>query len=51
MDIVGYDYTTERSFDTLESAAKNEGSGSNLMNAGIGLGMGLGVGGYFGLVQ
>ena len=22
MDIVGYDYTTERSFDTLESAAK-----------------------------
>ncbi len=48
MDIVGYDYTTARSFDTLESAAKNEGSGSNLMNAGIGLGMGLGVGSHFG---
>ena len=48
MDIVGYDYTTARSFDTLESAAKNEGTGSNLMNAGIGLGMGLGVGGHFG---
>lgn len=48
MDIVGYDYSTARSFDTLESAAKNEGSGSNLMNAGIGLGMGLGVGGHFG---
>lgn len=48
MDIVGYDYTTARSFDTLESAAKNEGSGSNLMNAGIGLGMGLGVGNQFG---
>ena len=48
MDIVGYDYTTERSFDTLESAAKNKGSGSNLMNAGIGIGMGLGVGGQFG---
>lgn len=48
MDIVGYDYTTARSFDTLESAAKNEGSGSNLMNAGIGLGMGIGVGGHFG---
>lgn len=47
MDIVGYDYTTARSFDTLESAAKNEGSGSTLMNAGIGLGMGLGVGGQF----
>lgn len=48
MDIVGYDYNTARSFDTLESAAKNEGSGTNLMNAGIGLGMGLGVGGQFG---
>lgn len=48
MDIVGYDYTTARSFDTLESAAKNEESGSNLMNAGIGLGMGLGVGNQFG---
>lgn len=48
MDIVGYDYNTARSFDTLESAAKNEGSGANLMGAGIGLGMGLGVGGQFG---
>lgn len=48
MDIVGYDYNIARSFDTLESAAKNEGSGSNLMNAGIGLGMGLGVGGKLG---
>ena len=48
MDIVGYDYNTARSFDTLESAAKNEGSGSNLMNAGIGLGMGFGMGGRFG---
>ena len=48
MNIIGYDYNTARSFDTLESAAKNEGSGSNLMNAGIGLGMGIGVGGQFG---
>ena len=47
MDIVVFDYTTARSFDTLDYAAKNEGSGSNLMNAGIGLGMGLGVGGQF----
>lgn len=45
MEIIGYDYTTERSFNTLENAAKNEGSGSTIMNAGIGLGMGLGVGG------
>lgn len=43
MDILGYDYSKERSFDTLESAAKNESSGNNLMNAGIGLGMGLGL--------
>ena len=48
MDIVGYDYGTARSFDTLETAAKNEGTGSNLMNAGIGLGMGFGIGGQFG---
>lgn len=49
MDIVGYDYKQERSFDTLEGAAKNPSSmGSNIMGAGIGLGMGLGVGGAFG---
>jgi len=48
MDIVGFDYNTARSFDTLESAAKNTGSGSNLMNAGLGLGMGIGIGGQFG---
>lgn len=49
MDIVGYNYTQERSFDTLEGAAKNTAGGqSNLMGAGIGLGMGVGVGGAFG---
>ena len=49
MDIVGYNYTQERSFDTLEGAAKNAGSGqSGFMGAGIGLGMGVGVGGAFG---
>lgn len=48
MDIVGYDYGTERSFDTLDSAVKNEGNGSNLMNAGLGLGMGFGIGRQFG---
>lgn len=46
MDIVGYNYTQERSFNTLEEAAKNENSiGSNIMGAGIGLGMGVGIGG------
>ncbi len=49
MDIVGYSYTQERSFDTLEGAAKNPTSGSSqLMGAGMGLGMGLGMGQNFG---
>lgn len=49
MDIVGYDYVQQRSFDTLEGAATNPGSGqSGLMGAGIGLGMGVGLGGSFG---
>ena len=50
MDIVGYNYTQERSFDTLEGAAKNTAGGgqSGLMGAGIGLGMGVGLGGTFG---
>ncbi len=49
MDIVGYNYIQERSFDTLEGAATNPGSiQSGMMGAGIGLGMGVGVGGSFG---
>lgn len=48
MDIVGYNYQQERSFDTLESAAKNQGSGSDLMGMGVGLGAGVGMGGAFG---
>jgi len=49
MDIVGYSYVQERSFDTLEGAATNPGSAqSGLMGAGIGLGMGFGVGGAMG---
>jgi len=49
MDIVGYNYVQERSFDTLEGAATNPGSAqSGLMGAGIGLGMGVGVGGAMG---
>lgn len=42
--VQGYSYQDERKYDVLESAAKNEGSGSNLMGAGIGLGMGAGIG-------
>lgn len=49
MDIVGYNYTQERSFDTLEGAAKNTGGGqSELMGAGIGLGMGVNIGNTMG---
>ncbi|WP_100065483.1 SPFH domain-containing protein [Miniphocaeibacter massiliensis] len=45
MDIIGYNYQQERSFDTLEGAAKNTGStAAPLMGAGLGLGMGLGMG-------
>ncbi|WP_217969088.1 SPFH domain-containing protein [Adlercreutzia caecimuris] len=49
MNIIGYNYVQERSFDTLEGAATNPGSGSSdLMGAGLGLGMGFGMGGGFG---
>ena len=49
MDIVGYSYQQERSFDTLEGAATNPSSmQGGLMGAGIGLGMGVGVGGTLG---
>jgi len=49
MDIVGYNYVQQRSFDTLEGAATNPSSGqSGIMGAGIGVGMGVGIGGSFG---
>jgi membrane protease subunit (stomatin/prohibitin family) len=47
-DIEGYTYQQERSFDVMDSAAKNEGNSGNLMGAGMGLGMGLGIGGTMG---
>lgn len=49
MDIVGYSYTQERSFDTLQKVADNPGSEqSGVMGAGIGMGMGMGLGGSIG---
>ncbi len=49
MNIIGYTYQQERSFDTVQTAAGNEGAASSsLMNAGMGLGMGAGMGGAFG---
>lgn len=45
MNIIGYSYQQERSFDTLEGAAKNPGStAAPLMGAGLGVGMGFGMG-------
>ncbi len=49
MNIIGYNYQQERSFDTLEGAASNPGSvSSGFVGAGIGLGMGANLGGTFG---
>ena len=48
MSILGYNYQQERSFDTLEGAAKNSGTSANLMGAGMGLGMGAALGGSVG---
>ncbi|MDR1656282.1 MAG: SPFH domain-containing protein [Deltaproteobacteria bacterium] len=49
MDIIGYSYQQERTFDTLEGAATNPGAAqAGMMGAGLGLGMGLGVGGTMG---
>ena len=47
MNVMGTNYQQKRSFDVMESAAKNEGGGS-LMGAGMGLGAGMGIGGAFG---
>lgn len=45
MNIIGYSYQQERSFDTLEGAAKNAGSAAApFTGAGMGLGMGFGMG-------
>jgi membrane protease subunit (stomatin/prohibitin family) len=46
MNIIGYSYQQERSFDTMESAVKNESMGAApFMGAGMGIGMGVGAGG------
>ncbi|WP_339311279.1 SPFH domain-containing protein [Paenibacillus sp. FSL M7-0896] len=46
MDIIGFTYQQERSFDAMEEAAGNPGNiGASMMNAGLGLGMGFGLAG------
>ena len=45
MEILGYTYQQERSFDTMERAAGNEGGASGaLVGAGMGMGMGAAIG-------
>lgn len=44
MNIIGYDYKTERTFDTLESASSNPGSAGDAMGGGMGIGMGVAMG-------
>ena len=48
MDILGYNYQQERTFDTLNTAAGNQGAAGTVMGAGMGLGMGFGMGGAMG---
>lgn len=48
MDILGFNYQQERTFDTLNSAASNNGTAGAVMGAGLGVGMGFGIGGAIG---
>jgi len=48
MDILGYNYQQERTFDTLDTAAGNQGAAGTVMGAGMGLGLGFGFGGAMG---
>ncbi len=40
MNIMGEDYKTKRTFDTMEKAAENEGMAGGMVGAGMGMGMG-----------
>ncbi len=48
MDILGFNYQQERTFDTLNSAASNNGTAGAVMGAGLGAGIGFGIGGALG---
>lgn len=49
MNILGYNYQQERSFDVMQKAAANEGTGiSPFLGAGMGMGMGMGFGAHMG---
>lgn len=48
MQVLGYNYQQERTYDVLDLAAANEGSASDIMGAGLGLGMGMNIGNTIG---
>lgn len=48
MGVIGYNYSQERTYDVLEKAASNEGSGGEMIGAGMGLGMGVNLGNVLG---
>ncbi len=48
MDIVGFTYQQDRSFDVLRSAAANQGSAASVLGMGLGAGMGAALGGAVG---
>lgn len=51
MNIMGDDYKTKRTFDTMEKAASNEGMAGGMMGAGMGVGMGQQMGSMMGSVM
>lgn len=50
MNLMGYNYQQQRSFDTMEKMAEasGEGGGNSLLGTGVGLGAGFGLGGAVG---
>jgi len=51
MNIMGDDYKTKRTFDTMEKAAENEGMTGGMVGAGMGVGMGQQMGSMMGSVM
>ena len=48
MDIVGFSYQQDRSFDVLHTAAANQGTAASMLGVGLGAGMGAALGGAVG---
>ena len=48
MNIMGEDYKTKRTFDTMEKAASNEGMAGGMVGAGMGMGVGQQMGAMMG---